>query len=59
MPKSERDIAGSSAGSVTGFTAGSGTAAKGDSTYTGDVGTTAYTITDIVEHLKNAGILSK
>jgi hypothetical protein len=45
-------------GTVTGFTAGSGTAAKDDSTYTGDTGTAAYTVGDIVKALKDLGLLA-
>jgi hypothetical protein len=45
-------------GTVTGFTAGSGTAVLDDSTFTGDIGTSAYTIGDIVLALKNVGILA-
>ena len=45
-------------GTVTGFTAGSGTAAKDDSTYTGNSGTAAYTVGDIVLALKNYGLLA-
>lgn len=47
----------SSTGETTGFTAGSGTAAKDDSTFTGNVGSTAYTVGDIVKHLKNLGLI--
>lgn len=45
-------------GTTTGFTAGSGTAAKDDSTYTGGSGTKAYTVGDIVLALKNLGLLA-
>lgn len=45
-------------GTVTGFTAGSGTAAKDDSTYTGNTGATAYTVGDIVKALKDLGLLA-
>lgn len=45
-------------GTVTGFTAGSGTAVKDDSTFTGDTGATAYTIGDVVKALKSLGLLA-
>lgn len=45
-------------GTTTGFTAGSGTAAKDDSTFTGNTGTAAYTVGDIVKALKNLGLLA-
>lgn len=48
----------SSEGETTGFTAGAGTAAKDDSTFTGDVGTKAYTVGDIVAHLKTLGLIA-
>jgi len=48
----------SSTGETTGFTAGSGTAVNDDSTFTGNVGATAYRISDIVKHLKNAGLIA-
>lgn len=45
-------------GTTTGFTAGSGTAVKDDSTFTGGVGSKAYRISDIILNLKNMGILA-
>jgi hypothetical protein len=44
---------------TTGFTGGSGTTARDDSTFTGNVGSTAYTISDIVKALKNLGLLAQ
>lgn len=48
----------STTGTTTGFTAGSGTTAKSDSTYTGGSGTKAYTVGDVVLALKNLGLLA-
>lgn len=48
----------STTGTTTGFTAGAGTAAKSDSTFTGNTGSTAYTVGDIVKALKDLGLLT-
>lgn len=48
----------SSTGTNTGFTAGSGTAVKDDSTFTGGIGSTAYNASDIVKALKQLGALA-
>jgi len=48
-----------STGETVGFTAGSGTAVNDDSTFTGNVGSTAYRISDIVKHLKNLGLIAQ
>jgi hypothetical protein len=45
-------------GTTTGFTAGSGTTVRDDSTFTGGTGTKAYTIGDLVKALKNLGLLA-
>ena len=44
-------------GTTAGFTAGSGTAANDDSTFTGNTGTKAYTVGDIVLALKGLGLI--
>jgi len=44
-------------GTTTGFTAGGGTAVTHLSTFTGNTGTTAYMIGDIVKHLKTLGLI--
>jgi hypothetical protein len=48
----------SGTGETVGFTAGSGTAVNDDSTFTGNVGSTAYRISDIVKALKNHGLIA-
>lgn len=48
----------SAVGQTAGFTAGVGSAAKDDSTYTGGTGTKAYTVGDLVKHLKNLGLIA-
>lgn len=48
----------SSTGEATGFTAGVGTPVMDVSTFTGNTGTKAYTISDIVKALKNIGIIA-
>ena len=44
---------------TTGFTAGSGTTATSASTYTGNIGSTAYTVGDIVAVLKSLGLIAQ
>jgi hypothetical protein len=46
-------------GEATGFTAGAGTNVTDQSTFTGNVGSTAYRINDIVKALKNLGLLAQ
>lgn len=48
----------SGTGETTGFTAGTGTAVNDDSTFTGNLGTTAYRINDVVKALKQLGLLA-
>lgn len=45
-------------GTLLGFTAGAGTAARDDSTFTGNTGAMAYTVGDLVRALKLAGIMA-
>jgi len=47
-----------SVGEATGFTAGGGTTATHTSTFTGNTGTKAYTVGDIVKHLKTLGLIA-
>lgn len=47
----------STTGTTTGFTGGSGTAVKDDSTFTGGISGNAYTIGDLVAALKTCGIM--
>ena len=48
----------SGTGETSGFTAGAGTGVNDDSTFTGNVGATAYRVNDIVKALKNTGIIN-
>lgn len=48
----------SGTGETVGFTAGAGTGVNDDSTFTGNVGATAYRISDVVKALKNTGLLA-
>lgn len=49
----------SSTGITTGFTAGAGTNVLSDSSFTGNIGSTAYTIGDVVAHLKTVGLIAQ
>jgi hypothetical protein len=49
----------SSTGETTGFSQGAGLSVNHESTFTGNVGSTAYNISDIVKHLKNQGLIEK
>lgn len=48
----------SSTGQTSGFTAGAGTAVDSAATFTGGTGSKAYTIGDIVKHLKALGLIA-
>ena len=45
-------------GTLTGFTAGVGTGVNNESTFTGDTGSTAYTISDLVRALKLVNLIA-
>jgi hypothetical protein len=47
----------SSTGEATGVNVGSGLALKHDATFTGNSGSTAFTLSDIVKHLKAYGLI--
>ncbi len=49
----------STTGTTTGFSAGTGTAVLSGSTFTGNTGTSAYTISDLVAALKKSGIIAQ
>lgn len=46
-----------STGETTGMTSPGGSNATNQSTFTGNLGTTAYTLLDVVKHLKQLGLL--
>jgi len=48
-----------STGETVGVNIGSGTTIRDDSTFTGNTGTKAYTVSDIVKALKNKGLLAE
>jgi hypothetical protein len=48
-----------STGEGTGMFQNSGTAVNNNSTFTGNLGSTAYTILDVVKHLKQLGFLAQ
>ncbi len=49
----------SGTGETTGFTAGAGTGVNDDSTFTGNIGSTAYRVNDVVKALKQLGVLAE
>jgi hypothetical protein len=49
----------STTGTVTGFSAGSSVAVNSDSTFTGGIGSTAYTTGDVVRALKKLGVMAQ
>lgn len=49
----------SGTGETVGFTAGAGTPVTDASTFTGNVGATAYRLSDIVKALKNSGLIAQ
>ncbi len=49
----------SSTGEITGFTSGGSNQAYDNSTYTGNVGSSAYTVGDVIKCLKIKGLLAE